>query len=501
MKKIIAFFIAAGVCMQVSAQNQEDIFRYSNQKLLGSARTLGLGGAWGAVGADLSAASFNPAGLGLYRRNEFMGSIAVTSNISKTEYNGNLMSDNRTNFNIPNFGGAFTFIDQEMGKPKTTGIVGGTLAFGMNRINDFQSNILYSGTGKNTTVGNYLANQANGLDSSNMWSSDYDNTLFAQAWRFRLIDNNNSPNQYSSILDLLGDSSYSVRQYQQIQTRGKMNEWYAGGGLNVANFLYLGASLVVQGVRFKSDRTYNETLTQSSVSGLYPDYYKSAVITESLETTGSGVGGKFGVILRPVDFIRFGASFHTPVRLNLHDYYQNSLTMNYAKGDQYSEPGRRDEYKYQIITPAKVTASGTIVLGKFMILAADYERIDYRKGRLQSKDAFADFSGANQANRDIYGISETYKAGLEFAAGYTRLRAGYAVITSPYDEKYLSKSNGMKQIISAGFGWIYDNAYFFDFAVNDRIGKDYLTPYDGNPTTAINTHHQLNFTFGAGYRF
>ena len=95
MKKIIAIGLSV-VCLQLSAQNQDDIFRYSQQGLIGSARTLGLGGAWGAAGADMGAASVNPAGLGLYRRNELMGAMSITSNLSKTDYNGNLMSDSRT---------------------------------------------------------------------------------------------------------------------------------------------------------------------------------------------------------------------------------------------------------------------------------------------------------------------------------------------------------------------------------------------------------------------
>src|SRR5882724_375067 len=94
---IAIIIIAPGL---IIAQNEDDILRYSKTGLMGSARVLGAGGAWGAVGADFSSIAINPAGLGLYRKNEFMGSMAITSNSSGTSYIGTSTNGNRTNFNI-----------------------------------------------------------------------------------------------------------------------------------------------------------------------------------------------------------------------------------------------------------------------------------------------------------------------------------------------------------------------------------------------------------------
>ncbi len=54
--------------LHASAQNEEDILRYSVYQIGGNARAVALGGATGAMGADMSALSNNPAGLGLYRK-------------------------------------------------------------------------------------------------------------------------------------------------------------------------------------------------------------------------------------------------------------------------------------------------------------------------------------------------------------------------------------------------------------------------------------------------
>jgi long-subunit fatty acid transport protein len=98
-------------------------------------------------------------------------------------------------------------------------------------------------------------------------------------------------------------------------------------------------------------------------------------------------------------------------------------------------------------------------------------------------------------------VAEIYRAGIEFNYDYLRLRAGYAYIGSPYDDDYIAKNNGKKQLISGGIGWVYDNAIFFDFAVSSLLGTQYHVPFGGNPETATISVNKLNFMLGAGFKF
>lgn len=489
--------LAAGFV--AAAQNEQDVLRYSLTSTQGSARSLGLGGAWGAVGADLSSASINPAGLALYRRNEFMGSMAVTTTRNEAIYNGSSATDSRTNFNVPNFGVAFTVNNGYMGKDQThSGVTSGTFAFGLNRLADFQNNMAMAGIGRNTTVGDYLAAQAWGTDSAAMYSSDYDNTLFAQARRLYLIDNAGSATQYDSWQNLVGDTNYTMRQQNTIQNRGRINEWYVSGGLNFGHTLYLGASMVVQGVRFSTDNVYREDLDKSSLSN---NIYRYSIITQSVETRGSGVGGKFGLIFRPIDLIRIGFAYHTPVRLNLTDEYTNTLRLNQSGQEYLQQPSNFSTYEYQVVTPGRMTTSAALVLSKFLLLSADWERVDYTAGRLVDKLGFANYAPANDNVKSTFAVANNVRAGLELATGYTRWRLGYGIMGSPYNENVVSKENGIRQQYSAGFGWLYGDSYFFDIAVNGIAGKNYITPYDGIPSSALNESLRLNFMFGMGVRF
>ena len=66
MKTKYIFLFAALTALTVNAQTQYDAFRFSESELNGTARFVGMGGAMGALGADISVMSTNPAGIGLF---------------------------------------------------------------------------------------------------------------------------------------------------------------------------------------------------------------------------------------------------------------------------------------------------------------------------------------------------------------------------------------------------------------------------------------------------
>ena len=75
---LILFFAYSLLSMAYS----QDVQRFAERQIIGTARYVGMGGAMTAVGGDPSAVLDNPAGLGLYRRSELMLSLDET--IDKT---------------------------------------------------------------------------------------------------------------------------------------------------------------------------------------------------------------------------------------------------------------------------------------------------------------------------------------------------------------------------------------------------------------------------------
>ena len=72
MKSIL--LLTAVFCFSISsfAQVPEDALKYSLYGPTGTARTQAIGGAIGALGADISANYVNPAGLAFYKTNDFV---------------------------------------------------------------------------------------------------------------------------------------------------------------------------------------------------------------------------------------------------------------------------------------------------------------------------------------------------------------------------------------------------------------------------------------------
>jgi hypothetical protein len=105
--KIVVIFLMTGLLAM--SQNDLDAIRYSRLGVNGSSRFLALGGAFGAIGADVSCAAYNPAGLALFRKGEisYSGAIKISSNQASIYNQTSLQTNGAFNFN--NFGFAATW--------------------------------------------------------------------------------------------------------------------------------------------------------------------------------------------------------------------------------------------------------------------------------------------------------------------------------------------------------------------------------------------------------
>ena len=91
MKRKNLIFVSALLASQsMMAQTPYMNENYMPTDLIGSARYVGMGGALGALGADLSTASSNPAALGLYRRSDAALSFSVLTQQEKPDLNADM---------------------------------------------------------------------------------------------------------------------------------------------------------------------------------------------------------------------------------------------------------------------------------------------------------------------------------------------------------------------------------------------------------------------------
>ena len=74
-KKINIAALALIMVASASAQTIYDGAKFTQKDLNGTARFVGMGGAMGALGGDISTMGTNPAGIGIYRSNDIMGTF------------------------------------------------------------------------------------------------------------------------------------------------------------------------------------------------------------------------------------------------------------------------------------------------------------------------------------------------------------------------------------------------------------------------------------------
>src|SRR5512137_1242887 len=100
MKKIVS--LSAIIFLTISglfAQNVDDALRYSQIFYTGTARFMSMGGAFTALGGDLSTLSQNPAGIGVFRSSEISLSPQLFYNNTSASFNG-ISKDYLYNFNL-----------------------------------------------------------------------------------------------------------------------------------------------------------------------------------------------------------------------------------------------------------------------------------------------------------------------------------------------------------------------------------------------------------------
>lgn len=89
---------------QAMAQTAYDAVRYAGDELNGTARFVGMGGAMGALGADISTIGTNPAGIGLFRGHDLSTSFGMNSTKTESDFGGSMMNDKRNKASFDQIG-------------------------------------------------------------------------------------------------------------------------------------------------------------------------------------------------------------------------------------------------------------------------------------------------------------------------------------------------------------------------------------------------------------
>ncbi len=473
--KLISTFIGLFCSGVLFAQNEVDALRYSMINFGGTARYSAMSGAYGAVGADFSSISLNPAGIALYRKNEFTLSPSVYTGKTESTYNGKDITDSKYNFNISNFGLVYTFTGAE----KETGWKSANFGFGVNRYNNFHNRISIEGDNNKNSILDLYLDGAQGYTPANL--DPFGSML---AFDAGLIDTlNGNDISYSSVFYGGG-----MRQLKTIETRGAMQEMVFSVGGNYSDKFYIGGTFGFPFVRYVESTTYRETDITDTVANI-----KSFTINEDLSTTGSGFNFKLGLIYKPTDWVRIGAAVHTPTFFALHDEWSKNISAVYETGPKGSADSPNGLFDYELTTPMRAIGSVAFVIKGYGIISADYEFVDYSEARLRSKQY--KYFDENNSIQEKYTAQHNIRLGAEAALGMISLRGGVAMYGNPYKS---GVNDGARMFYSGGIGFL-DNGYFLDLAYVYGSSSENYYLYDPalvNAASTKKTTHNVVLTMG-----
>ena len=473
------------------AQNEVDVLRYSIKQPTGSIRTMGMGGAFGALGADIASMGINPAGIGLYRRGDVSISTGIfaSSTTATLGETGNQITD--ISATIGSFGIALTIPSVNPDWPFIT------LGIAHQKQAIFDQVLVLENAQLNSSLLGVFQTLADGTHNADLDNGSAFPYTASLAWYAWLLDPNGSSNtDYITPFN----TSESITVNRWIERSGNMGETQYSMGSTYKEWLSLGATLGVTKLRFIEESRHEEIPLEEETE------LASWTFTENLNIEGTGFNLRLGAIAKVSDWMRLGLSLHSPTRLHLIDSYNTSISSIWKNGESYLESAPEGGFEYLIITPGRAIFSASILMGKLALLSADYETVNYKGGKLKSTDGWLstsyEFEAENQAVIDSYDRGHEARLGLEVrVAKNWRVRMGSSFSTSPYSvqsgvisdpSKYKASFGGefRSEQWYAGFSctrtWYSEDLYLMDPAVQ-------LSPIDIERTLGM-------ISVGAGYR-
>jgi len=464
MKKFISMLFLATVAGTgtLYAQYTQDALRFSQSNYGSSARFKGLGSAQIGLGGDISSLGANPAGLGMFTRSEFSITPEFNNSIANATYLGAESKGTKNMLNLNQVGVVwYNPVVKKRGSDLNKGALSLVWGLGYNRNNDFSTNFNYSGVNPNNSIADYFSVIANGLSPEQLKNgTDFE----SQPYNNYLIDPiAGATNTYQPATGL--NNTQSVAESRL----GSTSELNISAAVNISNQLYLGASIGLVNVRYDMSREFLESGKNISPdpenNQAGADYILS--YRQNQSTDGSGVNGRLGLIFKPVNEVRIGATFQTPTWMHIQDNSSEVLDTRYTQGanvNTFTNTPNNYPIEYNLRTPYKGSLGASVILGHNALITADVDYVDYSSIKFSTNSSYGNYDLMNTQNADvksIYTEAVNYRLGAEVKVSGVALRAGYGMNGTPYKDD--SDNDFQMKYYSAGLGFRFSN-YYLDLA-------------------------------------
>jgi hypothetical protein len=504
MKKLL-FIIIAGFsfsALQAQETTAEDALRYAVENLTGSARFRGMGGAFGAVGGDLSAINQNPAGSIFFANNfaTFTGSSFNSKNSSS--YMGTTRNDNDNSLDLNQAGVVFVFKDNN---PKNDWKKF-TVALNYENNNNFNNSLYSAGVNAYNSIDKYFLRFANGLPQEggitlqtleNAYFEDLnfiDQQAFLgyQAYIYNPVTNDPQNSTYVSNVPTSGNyyqDNYTI-------TTGYDGKFTANFATAYKDRLFLGINLNYHYTDIVKTTSvyeaYNNTDTSTGLQSVQFD-------TET-HTFGNGYSFNLGAIVKATESLRIGVAYQSPTWYRLEDEQRQAVIADCpdcaSQNPIYFNPGITMAYQpYTIQTPGKWTGSAAYVFGKRGLLSADVSMKDYSATKFRPQE---DYTGLNSYMNNVLDNAIEVRLGGEYKYKEISFRGGYHFDQSPYK---VDQTFGDLTGYSGGLGYTFgdsriDLAYSYD---HRKFNYTFLTSGLTDPARVSRYNNNISLSYSMNF--
>lgn len=481
MKKIVLITAILSSVSFLYAQTLDDALRYSLNNYNSTARFAGVAGAFAPLGADLSQASINPAGIAEFRKSEI--AFTLNSNGVKNEatIDGSTTNENINKIGLSNLAAVFHY------DPPSFNVRTFNLAIGFNQLTNFNETVVYQGRGSGTIVERFLElAQNNTPDELGAFEA-------GPAFDAGAIFDFDDDQTYDSDFEFL---DAPVDRAETITRSGTLNEIFIAVGSNINNKFSWGATLGFPFANFNETRSYNETDGNNSI-----DFFDQIAFTQNLSTTGVGINFKAGVIYKLNKKLRLGASIHSPSYFFLKDNFDTRVDYAFTAdnvSEQFNGESPLSEFEYNFQTPWRAIAGLGYIYSFGDIkgfLSGEVEYVDYSAAKFDltaNSDDPIDIFFEEDLNNEItdnFTSTVNVRVGTELAYQKYRARIGVALPKTPFQSDIALK---LDPSYSLGIGY-RENKFYIDAAYTIRASSGNYSPYrilDANrePLVDINTN-------------
>ena len=451
MKKILVSIVMVIGFVQMKAQTINDALNYSQDNILGTARYRAMGGAFGALGGDLSSMNVNPAGSVIFANNQVGITLSNVQTKNDATFFGNKRTTNNNNFDLNQAGGVFVFdADTNSGWQKFA------LSVNFEDNKSFNNNVSIAGTNTNNSIANYFLSYAAGIPLSTLNDFSYADLFYNEQQAYLgynafIIDPVNNSAGNTAYTSAVRPGNYN--QESTISTKGTSGKATFNFAAQYEDSFSIGLNLNSHFSEFRQSSSFFEN--NSNNTSTTDNYVKRIRFNNDIYTQGSGFSFQIGAIYKPIQKLRLGFAFESPTWYQFTDEIAQSVSA--TSGTVSTElpadvvvPLNGDKIifePYNLRTPAKLTGSIAYIFGKRGLLSVDISTKDYSTAQFRPEK---DFVNTNKAISQSLNNSKEVRIGGEYKIKKISLRGGYRWEESPYK---LKSTMGDLTAYSGGIGY------------------------------------------------